>query len=98
MSIYDKIAGVERPRIPVHAFCASLFEIALGFQTISSISTAYSLTPAEVTELTNLVGTISGNKASQGIRVLEIESVLVQAESQVLYRTTAEIKTRLQVP
>lgn len=58
MGLYERLTGVERPRVPIHAFMAALGEIERGKMTEQEVATAFNLSAGEQIEATALVARI----------------------------------------
>lgn len=95
MSLYQRMLGLEEPKLSVHALMALMFEVNAGFVTAAQAQTALGLSAAEVTE----VGVLRARIGSTGGRVPadEMHRVLLLADSRTHYDTEAKIKTRLGV-
>ena len=50
MALYDRLMGLEPPKLPVHQFMGVMQEIALGNMTGTQGVTAFGLSAAEATE------------------------------------------------
>jgi hypothetical protein len=55
MGLYERLTGVELPRIPVHAFMGALGEYERGKMTSQQVITAFNLSAGEQTEVTTLL-------------------------------------------
>jgi anti-sigma factor ChrR (cupin superfamily) len=91
-------------KIPVHPFQSALAEFARGritgaqAQAIISAVAGEPLSPSEVTEAQALLATINGSATAKLARVVEIDHVLLLADSRAPgYDTGALIGARLGV-
>jgi hypothetical protein len=103
VSIYDRVLGVEKPRIPVHQFQAILAEFARGRLTGAQAQAAVEqisgepLDQAEVAEAQTLLATFTGSATAKLARAKEVDDVLLLASMLVQYDTSASLKARLGV-
>lgn len=94
MGIYERLLGLEDPKIPVHAFYSMVTERRRARVTQQQVIDAFGLSAGEQTELTTLVNRIAANK----ITGPEVHEVLMLAESALApYTTVAAVKTRFGV-
>lgn len=91
MSIYTRIYGTEEPRIAVHTFVAACAEYARGIITGPQALAMFTLSAAEQTEVTTLIGRVQSN----AVKREEVEDALILLENKL--RTVAQTKTRLGV-
>lgn len=97
MGLYDRILGLEQPKIPVHAFGAALQERAFGNVTTAQVVAAFTLDAAAEAELLALFATATGTTAQRLQRALEVENVMVLGEAGIAFTTVAAMKSRLGV-
>jgi len=106
MGLYERLMGLDadNPRVPVHAFSSTLAEFgrtrftAVQARAAISFSSGAPLTPAEETEATTLLVTITGTAVAKLARCKEIDDVLILASQRTPpYTTPALVKTRLGV-
>ena len=102
MSLYDKLTGVEQPKLPTHQFQAAMSEWADGATGFSraTIISGFGLTLDDEAELDALkVIYDSANTNAKKQRLLKVfDNVMMLAESQDehgFYTTKAEIVARL---
>lgn len=104
MGIYERIAGSEQPKIPVHPFMAAMQEYMLGNLSGAQATAAFTLSPAEQTEALalrdRLLTEASANaNLARRLKALEFENVLILLETGIPpFNTVAAVKTRLGVP
>jgi hypothetical protein len=58
MGLYERLTGVELPRIPVHAFMGALGEYERGKMTSQQVTDAFTLSAGEQTEVGSLISKI----------------------------------------
>jgi hypothetical protein len=99
MGLYDRILGLEQPKIPVHAFGAALQERALGNVTTAQLVNAFALDATAQADLTTLFATLPNNATTtqKFLRAIEVENVMILGESGIAFTTVAAIKDRLGV-
>lgn len=110
MALYDRLIGLDdagqpvEGKIPVHQFQALMAEFARGIitgaeaQEAITFMTGTPLDPAGVTEVQQLIATVTGSAATRLARVKVIDDVLMLAEVQIPnYDRPADVKARLGV-
>lgn len=101
--LYERLLGLQEPKIPIHTFFSVMQEFALGNMTGAQASAAFNLDASEQAEATTLLNKILTEAATNGaiarrVKALEYENVLIVAESLIPpYNTVAAVKTRLGV-
>lgn len=108
MALIERLMGLEQPKISVHLFQSLAAEWAQGSITgtqanaaIAAQSGGVPLDAAAIAEATALVatvptGTTSALKADRALKLLDIDHVLLIAESRIPpYDTAAAVRTRL---
>lgn len=94
MALYERLMGIETPKIPVHDFYSMLAERKRGQVTNAQVIAAFSLSASEQVELLALWARVNNNLISAA----EVDDVLILAESMIApYNTAATVKTRLGV-
>ncbi len=94
MGLYERIMGLENPRIPAHQLQAMLAERRRGNVTNNQVGNAFGLSPAEAAE----VGTLVQRVIDGAVEVKELDDVLLLASSRTPpYNTVNAVKTRLGV-
>lgn len=104
MALFERLAGTEEPKVPIHQFQALAAEWARGNLTgVQANAAIASLTGAALdaeasTEAQNLVNTVptgntTANQAARALRLLEIDQVLLLLD--VAIYTPAQARTRL---
>jgi hypothetical protein len=58
MGLYERLVGVEEPKIPVHSFMAALGEVERGKSVAADVSSAFGLSSSEQTEAATLIAKI----------------------------------------
>jgi hypothetical protein len=89
MAILKRLAGTEQPKLPVHQWMAGLAEVKRGHITQAQFISAFSLSPAEVTELATWASRLTGGSIARD----DIHDVLMLLEYG-LY-SEAQAKNRL---
>lgn len=91
MGIYERMAGVEAPKLPVHTFTAACAEVARGGVSANTASQRLSLNAQEKQEANTLIGRVQGGQITREL----VEDVLLLLE--VTFYSVSEAKTRLGV-
>lgn len=91
MGLYERLAGQETPKIPIHAFVAAAAEVARGQVTAGTAAGWFGLSGAESTEAQTLITRVQNASVSR----IEVADVLYLLEAGK--RTVAQVKTRLGV-
>ncbi len=91
MALYDRLAGIEEPKLSVHTFMALAAEVSRSQATANAAATFAGLSASEKTEAQTLIARVT----SAAISRVELHDVLLLLE--VGFRTVAETKTRLGV-
>lgn len=96
MALYERIFGLEEPKIGPHALIAACREYARaqagdGFVTAQQVFAAFSLSTGEQAELTTLFQRVTVN----GLSLEKVWDCLMLGESQKY--TVAQVKSRLGV-
>jgi len=99
MALYERIMGLEQPKISPHTILAVCAEFVRGRLTKAQVDSILSLSAGEVVELQTLVDTVTGSAVAKLARVIEIQDVLLLAEGRFppSYDTAANVKLRLGV-
>lgn len=106
MPLYERIAGLEKPKISPHTFMSVLQEFSLGNMSAAQATTALGLDAGEQTQAVALrdriLAEVDANPVVQGIlrrlKALEIENVLILAETRTApYDVILNVTTRLGV-
>lgn len=102
MPLYERILGSAQPKISPHTFMSVMQEYMLGNVTGAQAATALGLDAVEQADalaLRDRLLTESSANASlaRRLKAIELENVLILAESGVHYTTVAAIKARLGV-
>lgn len=98
MGLYERVLGLELPKISEHWVLALLAEFGRGQITKAQIDAALNLSPAEQAELQTLASTFTGAVSAKLLRALEVQDVLMLGKSKIApYTTVAAVKTRLGV-
>lgn len=109
MALYPRLLGIEGPlpKIPVHAFQATVCEWGRGklnasqANAVIAASSGVGLDAGEIADATALVNTIpaggtTANQAARANRLLEINHVLLLADGRLPgYSTEAELRAKL---
>ena len=108
MPLIERLMGLEAPKVPVHLFQSVAAEWATGNMTgtqanacIAAASGGVPLDAAAIAEAQALVNTVptgatATNKADRALRLLDIDHVLLIADSRhPPYDTAAAVRTRL---
>lgn len=91
MGLYERLAGQELPKIPIHAFVAAAAEVARGHVTAITAAGWFALSVAERTEAQTLINRVQ----TAAVTRIEVCDVLYLLEAG--HRTIAQVKTRLGV-
>src|SRR3972149_10089051 len=98
MALYERIMGLEEPKISPHVFLPVLAEFHRGRITQSQAESILGLSASEKIEAQTLLATFSGTIQAKLVRAIEVEDVLILAEKLVdPYDTPTKIKLRLGV-
>lgn len=98
MALYERLMGIETPKLSPHHLMAVLAEVQRGTMTGAQASAFLGLDTDERSEATTLFGTFTGNVAQKLARALEVHDVLLLAEGRrAPYDTAAAVRTRLGV-
>lgn len=103
MPLYERLGGLEEPKIPVHSFMAAMQEYMLGQMTGAQATAAFGLSAEEQTQALALRDRLlTESSASANIarrmKAVELENVLILFEDGIApYTTVAAVKTRLGV-
>lgn len=96
MGLYERLLGIEDPRLPVHRLRAVAAEWKRTRLTSAQARAILDLTVAEATELQTLVNRIGTTGTT--LTAQEIEDVLFLAERRIPpYDTVVAVKTRFGV-
>ena len=107
MPLVERLLGLEEPKIPIHAFQAVVSEWAKGKLTAAQAQTALTwnsgapLDQASIDETLALVntipaGTTTAQQAARALRLIEIDQVLLLADTLTPpYDTAASVRARL---
>jgi len=94
MALYERLMGLEQPKIPVHQFMAMVAERVRVQVTTQQVIDAFTLSVDEVTEITTLVARVLGGFVTEN----ELHDVLMVAERLIPpYNLAATVRTRLGV-
>lgn len=94
MGLYERIVGIERPKISPHTILSCLAERKRGKLTNQQVIDILTLSPTEQTELITLVTQVINNVLTSN----EIEDVFILGEhGSAPYDTVGAIKTRFGV-
>lgn len=91
MGLYERLAGQELPKLPIHAFVGAAAEVARGNLTATVAANFFNLSTAERIEAQTLINRVQSNAVSR----IEVCDVLYLLEAG--HRTVAQTKTRLGV-
>lgn len=103
MGLYERLAGLEQPKIAVHTFMSAMQEYMLGNMTGAQAATAFGLSAAEQTEALALrdrllLESAQNANLARRLKALEFENVLILLEAQTApFNTVSAVKTRLGV-
>jgi hypothetical protein len=109
MGLYERLLGIELPKIPIHQFQSIVAEYARGRITGTQANdlieemTGVRLDAGAAIEIQTLVdtfpvGTTALITANRAIRTHEVDQVLLLADKKLAgYNTAALLKTRLGV-
>lgn len=94
--LIERLIGLEEPKIPVHAFFSAVQEYAIGTITGQQVVEAFDLNAEEANEALAIYDRIMAEPESDGgmlrrLKGMELENVLILAESGVLDFVTPEI-------
>lgn len=101
--LYERLMGLQEPKIPVHTFFSVMQEYMLGNVSGAQATAAFDLDAGEQAEALALRDRLLSESSSNGnlqrrLKALELENVLICAEGEVEPYTTVEaVKTRLGV-
>jgi hypothetical protein len=94
MPLYERLMGLDDPKLPVHQFMAMVGERVRNQVTTQQVVDAFALSPDEVTDATTLTQRVT----SAALNKDEVHDVLLLAERLTPpYDTVAAVKTRLGV-
>ena len=94
MGLYERLIGIERPKISPHTLLSCLAERKRGKLTNQQVINIMLLSASEQTELISLVTQVLNNILTAN----EVEDVLILGEhGSAPYNTVATIKTRFGV-
>ncbi len=83
--------GIEEKKLSIHSIVAALHEVVRGKKTVNDIVTDFDLSTEEKNEFIAIK-----NKIEAGdLNMIEVWEILLCAEDEKLYKTVAEVKTRL---
>lgn len=91
MGLYERLAGQELPKIPIHAFAAAAAEVARGKISAGTAAGWFGLSGAGAAEAQALIDRVQSAAVSR----IEVCDVLYLLEAG--HRTVAQTKTRLGV-
>jgi hypothetical protein len=103
VSIYDRIAGTQQPRISVHALMSCMQEYMLGNMSGAQATAALGLDAAEQAEALALRDRLlqepsTTNGIQRRMKALEIENVLILLEAGIApFDNVAAVKLRIGV-
>lgn len=100
MGLYERLMGLETPKLSVHEFMGVMQEIALGNMTGAQGVTAFGLSASESTEASTLQSVIAAQPTAtdKKLKAMEFERVLMVAEQRIVpFNTPALVKTRFGV-
>lgn len=92
MGIYERMARLQEPALPVHQFVAAAAEVARGIVTANTAAGWFGLSGTEKTEAQTLINRCE--PSGPLTRVIIHDALLLM---EVGFRTVAETKTRLGV-
>jgi hypothetical protein len=98
MSLVERLMGLEDPKISVHEFAASCFEIVFGPRTVQQTKTYYKMDAAAQAEFDSLMSTVKGTDMKRFRTIFMFEQVFILAEHGApLYSTPSKIRIRLNI-
>lgn len=103
MALYERLMGLEDPKIPVHQFMSAMQEFMLGNMTGAQAASALDLDVGEQAQALALRDRLltessANSNLARRIKGLELEQVLALAEDLVPpYDTVAAVTARLGV-
>jgi len=97
MSLLDKLAGDQEPKLPVHQFYAALAEFAAGAVTRQNVVDYFQLDSADEVELDFLIAEYQATDPTRQQEFLEfIHRIFMLAEVKVPgYDSNAALSTRI---
>lgn len=94
MSLYTRLIGIDKPKVPAHIFYSLAHEVQRGNISGAAAADALGLVGAERTEASAIIARVTGGQMTAEA----VHQVLMIAERQMgFYDTENALKTRLGV-